>query len=214
MASSPYRRTFGIFPSVDCQIPFIAVAVKQRWSVITRAHAWVAFYKRFAVARVARPRAPCHELFPRERQNLIQFGTNIVTRTKLNTTTNCLRITDSGFILRIYSQSLFHDRTWTQVNVKNAAYVTVCTLLWNWFRREKYSSIRVFLENYIRSRDGQGKRDQRMDLIPNDLTPFDSSKSKEGDTEDKFSPQQFLVNIYMHSLTNPHQHMTYNYLDT
>jgi len=47
----------------------------------------------------------------------LQFGTSVVAgaaRTELKSTTDCLRGSDSGLSLEVYSWSLFQDWMWSQ----------------------------------------------------------------------------------------------------
>ena len=56
---------------------------------------------------------------PKGKAGLLQFGANAVAgavRTKLKSATSCLRVSDSGLFLRIYSRSFSHEWVWLQGN--------------------------------------------------------------------------------------------------
>lgn len=53
VASSTYRRTFRILPSLDCYFQCFAITVRWCWSVLSRAQAWAGFYERSTVAHTA-----------------------------------------------------------------------------------------------------------------------------------------------------------------
>ena len=82
-----------------------------------RMYAWAMIYGGVAVAHVARP-PPIH-VTDRSKgtAKLLEFGTSAVAgvaRTRLYTTADCLRGSNSGFFRKAYSWSLFHDWMWAQ----------------------------------------------------------------------------------------------------
>lgn len=106
-SSSPYRRVFEIFPSVNCCFPGFAIMVRWCWSLLYQVQ-----------------QLPIKHVSPLNATNVvqgkcspIQLGTNVIARgatTKLNITSDCFGDSSSRIILRVDSQNLSYYWIWLQ----------------------------------------------------------------------------------------------------